>query len=161
MRLIAFAGPACAGKSTLAAELSRRAGWPHLSMDATRQRILPDAAHTRADRVTAYRAMHFAAELLLASGVSVIVDAQYSRDEDRLDPAVIAARTGAAVQWIEVQVTPEEAAARWRARGYDKERPDLTAETVARMAREYDYRGTGMVVGGAGLDTILTGLGIE
>lgn len=129
-------------------------------MDATRQRILPDAAHTRADRVTAYRAMHFAAELLLARGVTVILDAQYSRDEDRMEPVEIAARTGAVARWIEVRVTPEEAAARWRARGYDKERPDLDAESVARMAREYAYRMTGVVVDGAGLDAVVTDLGI-
>ena len=64
--LIVFAGPPCAGKSTLAAEVARRRDLPVLSMDATRRRILPAAAHTRADRQVAYRAMHLAAELLLA-----------------------------------------------------------------------------------------------
>jgi predicted kinase len=55
--VIAFTCPPCAGKSTLAAEVACRLGVLHLSMDATRQRLLPDAAHTRADREVAYRAM--------------------------------------------------------------------------------------------------------
>ena len=40
---------------------------------------MPDAAHTRADRAVAYRAMHLAAELLAGAGVSVILDAPAGR----------------------------------------------------------------------------------
>ncbi len=61
-------------------------------MDATRQRILPGAPHTREDRKAAYRAMHFAAELLLDAGAGVVLDAPYGHREDREDLARIAGR---------------------------------------------------------------------
>ncbi len=91
--LIVFAGPPCSGKSTLAAELARRRGLPHLSMDATRQRILP-GTHTAADRRAAYRAMHWATELLAHAGASVILDAPYRLPEDREELARLAAVAG-------------------------------------------------------------------
>jgi len=76
-------------------------------MDATRQRLLPGASHTRADRAVAYRAMLFAAELLLGVGAGAVLDAPYGHAEDRADLARVAAG-----QWklIECRVSPE---ARW------------------------------------------------
>jgi predicted kinase len=141
--LIVFAGPPCSGKSTLAAELARRLGTPHLSMDATRQRILPGAAHTRADREVAYRAMHFAAELLLAAGASAILDAPYGHREDREEVARIG---GGQLKRIECRVTPETAVRRFRERGPDAIRLDLTEELVAQMVRDYVYIGDGLTL---------------
>jgi predicted kinase len=142
--LIVFAGPPCAGKSTLAAEMARRRNLPVLSMDATRRRILPGAAHTRADRQVAYRAMHLAAELLLAAGATAILDAPYGHQEDREELARIAA--GADVRLIECRVSPETAVRRFRQRGPDAVRLDLTEELVERMVREYPYTQAGLVV---------------
>ena len=141
--LIVFAGPPCSGKSTLAAELARRLGAPHLSMDATRQRILPGAAHTRADREVAYRAMHFAAELLLAAGASAILDAPYGHREDREEIARIG---GAQLKRIECRVTPETAVRRFLERGPDAIRLDLTEELVAQMVRDYEFVGDGLTL---------------
>lgn len=142
--LIVFAGPACSGKSTLAAEVARGRGLPHLSMDATRQRLLPHAGHTRDDRAVAYRAMHFAAELLLAAGAGAVLDAPYGHAEDRAELEQVGAGR---IKLIECQVSPETAMARLRARGIpDPARPDLTEERVARLNREHVYSGKGMLL---------------
>jgi predicted kinase len=142
--LVVFSGPPCSGKSTLAAELSRRRGLPHLSMDATRQRILPGAAHTRADRQAAYRAMHFAAELLLRAGAGAILDAPYGHQEDR-DEADHLASVGKVLR-VECRVSPETAARRLRPRLPDPTRPDLTEDVVRRLVREYPWIGCGLVL---------------
>jgi predicted kinase len=145
-RLIVIAGPPCSGKSTLGAALARRYGIPHLSMDATRQRILPHAAHTRADREAAYRAMHFAAELLLLAGAGVLLDAPYGHPEDRADLRSIIAASSADCKLVECRISPAMAVARFRERGSDAARPDLSEEVVARAAREYDYTSQGLAL---------------
>jgi predicted kinase len=144
--LVQFAGPPCSGKSTLAADLAARTGWPHLSMDGTRARILPDAAHTRADRAAAYRAMHFAADLLLRAGASVILDAPYGHAEDREEVARILAATGARWKYIECRVSLTGALRRFHARVPDAVRLDLNAEAVERLVREYPYTEDGLVL---------------
>jgi len=141
--LIVFAGPPCSGKTTLAAQLARRLRLPHLSMDATRRRILPDAPHTRADRQAAYRAMHFAAELLLAAGSGVILDAPYGHPEDREEMALIA---GGRLKLIECRVSPPAALRRFRERGPDPVRLDLTEDLVERLVREYPYTAAGLTL---------------
>ena len=142
--LIVFAGPACSGKSTLAAEVARRRGWPHLSMDATRQRLLPGASHTRADRAVAYRAMLFAGELLLDAGSGAVLDAPYGHAEDRAELKRVAQG-----RWklIECRVSERVAVERLRARGIpDPARPDLTEERVVRLNRKYPYTGDGLLL---------------
>lgn len=142
-RLIVFAGPPCSGKSTLAEVIAARQGLPHLEMDRTRVRILPGAPHTREDRAAAYRAMHFAAELLVSHGVSVILDAPYGHPEDRLEVEEIARRTGRPLFLIECRIEPETAVARFRERPRGP-RLDLTEERVEQLVREYPYSGAGL-----------------
>ena len=144
--LIVFAGPPCAGKTTVAAELARQLHIPYLSMDATRQRILPGAEHTRADRQVAYRAMHLAAELLLQLGARVILDAPYGHPEDRAELARIAETGRARLCLVECRVSPDTAVLRLRQRGPDPQRPDLTETIVAQSARDYPYANTGLVL---------------
>ncbi len=142
-KLIVFAGPACTGKTELAARLAARIGAPHLSMDATRARILPGSPHTRADRRAAYRAMHFAAGLLLGAGQSVILDAPYGHYEDRQD---LAASAGGLFYLIECRVAREVAVRRFRQRGADAVRLDLTEERVAQLNAEFPYWRRGLLL---------------
>ncbi len=144
--LILFAGPPCAGKTTLAAAVAARRAIPHLQMDATRARILPEAAHTRADRRVAYRVMHFAAELLLASGVWTILDAPYGHPEDRAEVAAICASTGAPLLLIECRVSAETALERLLRRGPDTVRLDLTPARAEELVRGYRYTGAGLLL---------------
>ena len=62
-------------------------------MDATRQRLMPHARRTRADREVAYRTMHWAADLLLAAGAGAVLDAPYGHFEDRAELAHVCAGT--------------------------------------------------------------------
>ena len=113
-------------------------------MDATRQRILPHASHTREDRATAYRAMHFAAELLHAAGASAVLDAPYGHPEDR---AVLKRISNGSYRLIECRVAPEVAVARLKARGLpDPTRPDLTEDLVEHLHREYPYSHEGLLL---------------
>lgn len=105
---------------------------------------MPDGRHTRAEREIAYRAMHWAAELLLAAGAGAVLDAPYGHAEDRAELARVAAGR---CKPIECRVSPETAVARARARGMpDASRPDLTAERVAGLNREYPYTGRGLLL---------------
>ncbi len=144
--LILFAGPACAWKTTIAAQLAARLRVAHLQMDEARVRLLPNSAHTRADRAIAYRAMHMAAELLLSHGASVILDAPYGRSEDRQDASQAAVRGGGKLLLVECKVSPEAAVRRFAVRGPDNVRLDLTPERVEQMAREYPYTAEGLLL---------------
>lgn len=145
-RLIVFSGPACSGKTKLGALLAATLHVPHLQMDTTRARILPDSPHTRHDRRIAYRAMHFAAELLVGCGQTVILDAQYGHPEDRDEIAQIAARTGTALCLIECKVAPEIAVRRFRERPPEHPGLDLTEERVLEMARTFPYSCKGLLI---------------
>jgi predicted kinase len=140
-RLVVFAGPPCSGKSTLGARLAAKLGVPHLTMDDTRARLLPHAAHTRADRQVAYRAMAFAAELLAGCGQDVILDAPYAHAEDRRELARFP------LYLVECSVPPREALARFAQR--DPRHPGmagLTTKRVERLAREFPYTGKGLLL---------------
>ena len=113
-------------------------------MDATRQRLMPGASHARSDRAVAYRAMLFAAELLLTAGSGAILDAPYGHAEDRADLARVAQSR---LKLIECRVSERVAVERLRARGIpDPARPDLTEERVVRLNREYLYTGDGLLL---------------
>ena len=104
--LVILSGPACSGKTTLGERLAPLIGAPHLQMDATRARLMPDSSHTRQDRRIAYRAMAFAAELLLGLGQPVILDAQYGRAEDRREVEEMAVRVAAPFYLVECSSPP-------------------------------------------------------
>jgi predicted kinase len=150
-KLIVFSGPACSGKSTLAAQLSVELAIPHLAMDQTRARLMPGSPHTRQDRAVAYRAMHWAAELLAGGGLDVILDAPYGHPEDRRELEQIAARAGAPLFLIECRVPPQVALARFRQRERGP-RMDLTEERVDELVRAFRYCGRGLLLETGSLD---------
>jgi len=105
---------------------------------------MPGASHARSDRAVAYRAMLFAAELLLTAGSGAILDAPYGHAEDRADLARVAQSR---LKLIECRVSERVAVERLRARGIpDPARPDLTEERVVRLNREYLYTGDGLLL---------------
>ena len=83
--VLAVGGPPACGKSTLAAQLARRSGWPVISSDALRKRTrgidltqaAPDDDYTPAARAAVYRALGEHAAAALAAGDGVIVDATF------------------------------------------------------------------------------------
>ena len=91
--VLAIGGPPACGKSTLAAQLGQRSGWPVLSSDALRKLTrgidLTDKApaedYTGAARAAVYRQLGDRARAAVAAGEGVIVDATFG------DPALRAA----------------------------------------------------------------------
>lgn len=86
--VIAVCGIMGCGKSTLAAELSRRLGWPHQSSDVTRKRLAGVVATARLEPGAYSREMteRVYTELLKAAAVAqvgVVLDAQYGKASER------------------------------------------------------------------------------
>jgi uncharacterized protein len=141
-----FSGPPCSGKSLIGELVASTRGVTHLEMDAIRVRLLPDAAHTREDRMVAYRAMHLAAELLASRGESVIVNASYRHACDRREIEAIALRTRTPLYLVEFTVTPEVAVARSRARRSAHPGSDLTDERVTDLVVHFPFFRGGLIV---------------
>ncbi|MCC7173632.1 MAG: ATP-binding protein [Bryobacterales bacterium] len=144
--IVVFSGPPCSGKSHLGELLAAARDFAHLEMDAVRLRILPDAAHTREDRSIAYRAMHYAAELLAAQDRPVIVNAGYSHAEDRREIEQVAFRVRTPLHLVEFAVSPETAVERSRLRRIEHAGLDLTDARVAELVRGFPYFRGGLVI---------------
>jgi aminoglycoside phosphotransferase family enzyme/predicted kinase len=120
------------GKSTLAAALRTELGWALYSSDETRKRLAGhDAMHPNAAPFgqgiyapewseRTYQALRDAAEIALAEGRSVVLDASFARHADRRAAEEMAAARGAAAVFVECVCTPsvalERLAHRWAAR---------------------------------------------
>jgi len=138
LHFVVVSGPPCAGKSTVARQLSQALGAPHLEMDQIRRRTLPASDQRVEDRDVAYRAMHVAAELMAPWCGTVILDATYSAALCRADLSAAIERTGGALFVIECHVSAPLAVERFRRRGTHPA-VDLTPARVAALANRYRH----------------------
>lgn len=104
-RLVAVGGLSGTGKSTLAKRLAGRMGGPagavHIRSDTVRKRLfgvapldrLPEAAYGAEAGSRVYDGMMRLAKVSLAAGMSVVLDAVFAREEERVE-AERAARAG-------------------------------------------------------------------
>ena len=89
--VLAVAGVAGSGKTTLARELAELSGWPHLDSDRVRKRLAGVAPGERAGAAAygveltlrTYRELGLAAREALASESGAIVDASFHRRDER------------------------------------------------------------------------------
>ena len=141
-KLVVFAGPPCTGKSTVGREL----GWAHLEMDDARATLLPEAAHTRADRMVAYRAVLWAAGRLLRFTDVVICDGGFGHAVDREGCERVAREAGAELYVVEFFAPLPVLMERNRARRERHPGLDLTDERVGELVRGYVPWGLGIRV---------------
>ena len=141
-KLVVFCGPPCTGKSSA----GRALGHAHLEMDAARAALLPGAAHTRADRAIAYRAVFWTAAHLLRYTDIVICDGGFGQEEDRDACRTLARESGAALYWVEFTAPLDILLARNRARYGHHPGLDLSDERVAEIVESYPWTGAGLVV---------------
>lgn len=144
---IAIAGPPASGKSTLAAELSRRGGLPVVSSDVTRKRLagLPPTRRAPAElyaperTVETYRALGTAAGRHLRDGTGVVIDATCGTRSARAGLLAALGADPARTMFVECRVPPASALERSAER---MKRPgnvsDATPEVVARLLDVYE-----------------------
>ncbi len=144
--LVIVCGPPCSGKSTIAAALATRLGFPHLEIDRIRERLLPVSDLREEDRDAGYRCMHLIAEEILSARVSVILDATYGREIHRKEIGQIINSIGVMTFLIQCKVPAEVALDRFRHRPAGHPAADLTEERVVSLAPEFVYSPEGIVI---------------
>jgi uncharacterized protein len=148
-RLVAIGGLSGSGKSTLADHLAPYLGVPPgarlLESDRIRKGLfdvpaetrLPQAAYAPDISAEVYRRLAQDAEILLASGVSVVVDAVFDKPENRRAMALAAAQTGMRFTGVWLEADPQLLGARVRSR--EKGPSDATLDVLAlQLARRPD-----------------------
>lgn len=156
-RVVVVAGPPLAGKSTLSKALSDQLGALLLSTDQLREVIFPEGSHSAEERDACYRAMHWLTGCLAPSGMTVVLDATYGRQEHRDGLEELISQTGLQLVLIQCRVSPEEALRRLVRRRADHPARDLTPQRVASLVASYRFSGCGLVLDGERpIDAILT-----
>ena len=151
LRLIVVGGAPGTGKTTVARAIGDRYEVPCLSSDEVRKSVTATAYDERCvtapgqgiyteDRKQAvYDELHREAEALLRAGTSVVVDATWSRADDRAALRATADRCGAEIVELECRLDPRlarERVARRLAVGGDAS--DATPEVVTLLASHRD-----------------------
>ena len=120
-----------AGKTTAARLLQQQTGAVHLSSDQMRLEMFPKPSFSQTEHDQLYRRLDQRTEELLASGQSVIYDANLNRRQHRLEKYQIAQRTGANYLLLWIKTNRQQA----RARATDPSRQHLIPpqETAGQM----------------------------
>ncbi len=142
-RLIAVSGPPCGGKSAIARRLTEDAGMHWLQVDRILSVLLPKSDRNRADRDVAYMAMILMASELLKCGRTVLLDATFSRAEQRRAVENCAVAHRAPLYLIQCRISPQAAAVRFTRRT-DHPATDLSEERVRRLASTFRYVDAGL-----------------
>jgi predicted kinase len=112
--VLALAGLPGAGKSTLAAALSRITGWPILDRDALCAEQWPNEG-ARARREAADQLLLRRVGSAVRAGLCLIVDGKsWARASDRAALAAVVEEAGGRLQWVELRVDIDTAKARVR-----------------------------------------------
>jgi aminoglycoside phosphotransferase family enzyme/predicted kinase len=149
--LIAVGGLIGSGKSTLAGELGRWLAVPVISSDRTRKAeagLAPTARggaelYDPAAREHVYEEILRRADLVLASGRSVILDATFSARRWRERAAAAAERAGAAFVFVEAVCPPELLRPRLAARRHQLSVSDATETLLDTFMRDHEPFGSG------------------
>jgi uncharacterized protein len=165
-RLVAVGGMSGSGKSTLAAKLAPGLGAApgaiHLRSDLERKRLFGIEPETRlaAEGYTAeasavtYATVLQKAEIALAGGHSVVVDAVFAREGERAAIAAVGLRAGVAFTGLWLDAAPATLAARVAGRRDDAS--DATVNVLARqLERGAGEVGWGVIPAGGGVDATL------
>lgn len=141
-KLVIFGGPPCTGKSSVA----RALGHAHLEMDAARVALLPDSAHTRADRAIAYRAVLWTAACLLRYTDIVICDGGFGHEDDRAACRRVAAERGATLCFVAFTGPLKVLLERNRKRREHHPGLDLSDARVTELVENYRWPDAGLVI---------------
>jgi predicted kinase len=142
MRIIAFCGPPCSGKTETARALKESpefSSWALFEMDELRLAFWP-LSHTREDRADAYARMHeLAADALRKGAPGVILVATYQPSEQRHALRALADGLPAPLLIFECKVHPLEAVSRFKQRSPKHAGTDLSSEKVWDLAQSFPY----------------------
>jgi uncharacterized protein len=146
VRLLAIGGLSGSGKTTMALRLAPEIGRPPgavaVRSDVERKRLagvaleerMPAGSYTAQASTRVYAAMLERAERVLRAGQSVVLDAVFSKEEERRGAEALAAKMGVRFEGLWLDVPKEVAQARVSAR-----RGDASDATPAVVGRQYDY----------------------
>jgi predicted kinase len=115
---VVVCGPPCAGKSTLAARLAARSGWPLLAKDAYKERVFEhlgarDRDWSRRVSALAWELLLAEAGTLLAAGVGCLLEGNFREPQRR---SLGALRPPPSFVEVRCSARPDVLLARYRAR---------------------------------------------
>lgn len=139
VRLVLVGGLPGTGKSTVAADLAHELGYTVLRSDVVRKERFGGGVYTAEATETTYAALLERAKLALDMGRSVVIDATWSDESQRVRARELAAATSSDVIELRCTLPARLAVARIRARAIEGTDPsDATEAVAAAMAETFD-----------------------